>query len=48
MGIAAQFGIGIGLNKIAARIMKIEPAPALRGIVERLAEGGEIGIAARQ
>src|SRR3546814_29515 len=45
--IVAQFAIAVGAHETSARIVKIEPAAALRGIVERFADGGEVGEAAR-
>src|SRR3546814_17637990 len=44
--IVAQFAIAVGAHETSARIVKIEPAAALRGIVERFADGGEAGEAA--
>ena len=46
--ILAQFGKRINPGEIAARIVKIQPAAALRGIVERFAECGEIRKTTRQ
>ena len=48
LGVVAQFGEGVGADEMAARIVEIEAAAALGGIIERIAEGGEIGVAARQ
>ena len=39
---------GIGAGERAARIVEIQPARAARGIIERFAQRGEIGEAARQ
>src|SRR3546814_2806004 len=39
--------VAVGAHEAPARIVEIEPAAALRHIVERLADGGEVGEAAR-
>ena len=46
--ILAQLGIRIGARQRSAGVVEIEAAAALRGIIERLAEGREIGDPARQ
>jgi hypothetical protein len=45
--VLAQLGIGIGPDQDSARIVKIEPAAALRRVIERLPERFEVGKAAR-
>ena len=46
--VLAQLGKRIGQRQNAAGIVEIEPALALRRIIERVAERGEIGQASRQ
>src|SRR3546814_9158469 len=45
--VVAQLAVAVGAHEAPARIVEIEPAAALRRIVERLADGGEVGEAAR-
>src|SRR3546814_20408809 len=45
--VVAQLAVAVGAHEAPARIVEIEPAAALRRIVERLADGGAVGEAAR-
>src|SRR3546814_20046149 len=46
--VVAQLAVAVGAHEAPARIVEIEPAAALRRIVGRLADGGEVGKAARR
>src|SRR3546814_11238361 len=46
--VVAQLAVAVGAHEAPARIVEIEPAAALRRIVERTADGGEVGEAARR
>jgi hypothetical protein len=46
--VLAQLAERVGTGQLAARIVEIKATDALRGIVQRVAEGGEIGQAAGQ
>jgi hypothetical protein len=46
--VLAQLAEGVGAGQLAARIVEVEAAHALRGIIQRLAQACEIGEAARQ
>ena len=46
--VLAQLGEGISANQGRARVVEVQPARAGRGIVERRAQGSEVGETARQ
>ena len=46
--VLAQLGVGVGLGEGAAGVVEIEPALALRSIIERFAKRGEVGNPAGQ